>query len=768
MAVDIGEGGWRGDHPSPLIPEEECPTGTTGDQVDIAVTVNVERQNCVRSREACEGLWRVENSKPVVVQDRNAFSLVGHSDVEMPVAVEVRRGELVWGARPKFPLDRFARGIMDRRCKSGFTGVAKDLDVIRHANSAPEISPNDLFVRVTTSGEVTQFVLWPALTVTVGRPIFGPDGNLWFAVKEQGKVYRFTTSGTLLPPIITAEWPEQLTVGPDGTVWATHLSDRVSRIAGDGSVLSYTMPPGNGPAGIGSTPDGAIWIPLTAAPWCSYTLRRIAPDGTVTDSYTGVCVAGKSSVIVGPHDTLWYSGDSSWSLTRVSDTGEITAFPTSEPSYKKLVAGPDGNIWFLGYRQLVRVNGEDGVETRFDLPVELASDFTVGPDGRFWIIADRQLLRVTAPPSPTPVPRPTARGPRAYISQFLASVIQVIDVLTNQIVDTIKVTYPAWTLSDIEVAPDGHYLYGVVGPRIQVYDTLTDTLVRTLPLAAQAMTIAPNGKTAYVISGFQQDGVFVLDMDTMTVTDFLPLSYPSYITFSPDSATAYVSSPSNGEVVVVDVARGAPVGVIAIQNPGPVVVNHAGTEAYVAANFDEIYHSAAGFAVLDLTTQEVKQRIPQYRPGHMVFSSDDRYVYALRPGLERIDTATLDVTYQGTGASDLALSADGRLLYALDFDSLKVIDTDSLSVVREVRGTPVSPLELILSPMAHDIPVPQLCAGDCSLDGQVTIDEILVAVNMALGNSPASGCVPVDSNGDQQITVDEILRAVAAALNGCA
>jgi hypothetical protein len=59
------------------------------------------------------------------------------------------------------------------------------------------------------------------------------------------------------------------------------------------------------------------------------------------------------------------------------------------------------------------------------------------------------------------------------------------------------------------------------------------------------------------------------------------------------------------------------------------------------------------------------------------------------------------------------------------------------------------------------------CAGDCSDDGSVTVDELLVMVNIALGNAPASGCQAGDVSGDGQITVDEILTAVNNALNGC-
>jgi hypothetical protein len=40
-------------------------------------------------------------------------------------------------------------------------------------------------------------------------------------------------------------------------------------------------------------------------------------------------------------------------------------------------------------------------------------------------------------------------------------------------------------------------------------------------------------------------------------------------------------------------------------------------------------------------------------------------------------------------------------------------------------------------------------------------------VNIALGNPDFASCSAGDANGDHQITVDEILAAVNNALNGC-
>ncbi|MFI5397141.1 MAG: hypothetical protein ACHQ9S_16510 [Candidatus Binatia bacterium] len=59
------------------------------------------------------------------------------------------------------------------------------------------------------------------------------------------------------------------------------------------------------------------------------------------------------------------------------------------------------------------------------------------------------------------------------------------------------------------------------------------------------------------------------------------------------------------------------------------------------------------------------------------------------------------------------------------------------------------------------------CVGDCNGRRTVTVDEILIMVDIALGNAPLHLCNSGDANGDGRITVDEILSAVNNALNGC-
>ncbi len=59
------------------------------------------------------------------------------------------------------------------------------------------------------------------------------------------------------------------------------------------------------------------------------------------------------------------------------------------------------------------------------------------------------------------------------------------------------------------------------------------------------------------------------------------------------------------------------------------------------------------------------------------------------------------------------------------------------------------------------------CAGDCNGDAAVTVDEILLAVNIALENEPYPRCGAADVDADGTVGVNEIIAAVDRALAGC-
>lgn len=56
--------------------------------------------------------------------------------------------------------------------------------------------------------------------------------------------------------------------------------------------------------------------------------------------------------------------------------------------------------------------------------------------------------------------------------------------------------------------------------------------------------------------------------------------------------------------------------------------------------------------------------------------------------------------------------------------------------------------------------------GDCDGDGTVRVNELVLAVNIALGLKPMSRCLAIDADGDGMPAVSELVRAVGNGLRG--
>lgn len=61
----------------------------------------------------------------------------------------------------------------------------------------------------------------------------------------------------------------------------------------------------------------------------------------------------------------------------------------------------------------------------------------------------------------------------------------------------------------------------------------------------------------------------------------------------------------------------------------------------------------------------------------------------------------------------------------------------------------------------------EACVGDCDDSGTVTVDELVLGVNIALDLLPARRCQPIDCHSTGVVTVDCLVQAVNAALSGC-
>jgi hypothetical protein len=69
----------------------------------------------------------------------------------------------------------------------------------------------------------------------------------------------------------------------------------------------------------------------------------------------------------------------------------------------------------------------------------------------------------------------------------------------------------------------------------------------------------------------------------------------------------------------------------------------------------------------------------------------------------------------------------------------------------------------------HDfqIDVVPLCPGDCDGNGRVTVDELVVAVNIALGLEDFEVCANLDQDEDEAVSITELVSAARNGIEGC-
>jgi YVTN family beta-propeller protein len=240
------------------------------------------------------------------------------------------------------------------------------------------------------------------------------------------------------------------------------------------------------------------------------------------------------------------------------------------------------------------------------------------------------------------------------------------------------------------------------------------------------VAIAPSGALAYVAT---PQGIVIINTATKAVTGSISLpiaddsSMISSIAFTPNGAAAYAVT--DVTVAVIDTATTTASGPLFDDSNfvGQIVaVASAGTRAYVTDSGSDL------LVVIDTTMNMVIGR-----------------------------------ALTGDNPIGVAITRDGEFAYVANNDagSVSVIDTAALAAVATI-AVGLGPVGVAIA----KAPGPA-CIGDCNGDGQVSVDELLVGINIVLGNLPVSACASFGASGSAPLTVAELLAAVNNALNGC-
>jgi hypothetical protein len=125
------------------------------------------------------------------------------------------------------------------------------------------------------------------------------------------------------------------------------------------------------------------------------------------------------------------------------------------------------------------------------------------------------------------------------------------------------------------------------------------------------------------------------------------------------------------------------------------------------------------------------------------------------------------------GVDDYSDDAIAAIQQAVDvanadssFDGLTVIQANDLA--EETAANDPAVQELLTSTRATPTPTPSPCPGDCDRDGSVTVDDIVIGVNVHLGELEVSVCPSLDADGVGGVSQSELRDAVGRALDECA
>ena len=311
---------------------------------------------------------------------------------------------------------------------------------------------------------------------------------------------------------------------------------------------------------------------------------------------------------------------------------------------------------------------------------------------------------------------------------------------------------------------------------VEVRDPVTGSAIATVPVGSKpsALALHPDDSKLYV-ANLASNSVSVIATDSNQVVDTIEVGgRPRALAVTPDASLVFVGNSKDDSVSVIRAADGS------VMSP-PIAVAHAPAGIAVSPNGTQVYvssDSAGSVSVIDVGSLSVVGTIAVgQRPRGIAFTPDggSAYVTNFSDGtVSRIDTAArtaADPITVGENPLAVVVSSDGADAYVANFSSntVSIIDTatESVTAIDQLPG----PYDLALGPCSS-IPPPtptatSRCVGDCNRDGMVTINELVVGVNIALGTQPVSACTAVDADGNGMVAINELVRAVGNALNGC-
>ena len=248
------------------------------------------------------------------------------------------------------------------------------------------------------SETVTAFVPGPGITITAGTSFpwtFGNDGGLVFPSLP-------TEPGGVAGEIIYQSTANQLEFF-NGTAWISldftlnGLPGPVVMLPGPNATVTtvaattntnYTLSGANAPLGCAAGPDGNMWF-------CgndTSTIIRVTPSGIQTYFPTPTSGAAPTAICLGPDGNMWFTENTANNIGQCTPDGVITEFPITTPSSGPniICVGSDGNLWFTeqGVSQIGTMTTAGAMVAEYATPTPSAGVIGIcaGSDGNLWFV----------------------------------------------------------------------------------------------------------------------------------------------------------------------------------------------------------------------------------------------------------------------------------------------------------------------------------------------------------------------------------------------
>jgi len=338
----------------------------------------------------------------------------------------------------------------------------------------------------------------------------------------------------------------------------------------------------------------------------------------------------------------------------------------------------------------------------------------------------------------------SADGTIAVTTNIQSDNATVVDLVTNTVLGIVPVGDRP---SGVAITPDGSK--AVVANLDSTFATVIDigTLTKTdVPISTRAseVAISPNGQYAYLAVVASGDGVWRIDLNTLTT------SGGKVLTGNMGNVYTYMYAPTSG-----------------------MTLSHDGGTLAVCGSFDNavtLVDTASWSVVASVT-------VPAF-PFRAIFTADDSTIYVTcKDGdqIARISNAGAASAVTGTVATgadpyQMRLSADELTLYLGDYGAqrLAIYDTTSFTLSSTV-ALPVKPQDLLVRGACVTI-----CGGNWSVGSgpsgisfgaeghATTVDTTTLAISQdVVTNLPPSELVPLPGKGSALIPstfIDGLLR----------